>query len=98
MKMDYSSVESYCSELEASLRRIHAVHDDCEAQMRKIKGGSIWGGPASEGFVSRLEKTMTTCRIMEQSLLHIINYIRSCVARYKSVDDSIISMMKDSKF
>lgn len=98
MKMDYSGVEHCCTELEASLRRIKAIHDDCEEQIKKINSGSVWAGPASEGFVSRAKKTIQTCRTMERSLINLIAYIRSCQANYKKVDDSIIKMMNQVRF
>lgn len=98
VKFNYTGVENCCTELEASLRRIKAIHDDCEAQIKKINSGSVWAGPASEGFVSRARQTIQTCRTMERSLMNLIAYIRNCQANYKKVDDSIIKMMNQFKF
>lgn len=98
MKMDYSGVENCCAELEACLRRIKSIHDDFEAQIKKIKGGSVWAGPGSEGFVEKCQKTMTICRNMETSLQNLIRYIRTCKQNYQRTDNSIEQMLNQFKF
>lgn len=98
MNMNYSGIENCCLKLEACLARIKDIHDDCETQIGKIKGGSYWAGPASEGFVERAQKTINMSRNMETSLQNIIAYIRHCSANYKKVDDNIMKSLGNFKF
>lgn len=98
MRINYSGVESCCVDLEGCLKRIKEIHDDCEAQIKKIKSGSVWMGPASEGFVARGQKTINTCRIMERSLQNMILYIRRCANNYKKVDDDAMNIINQYKF
>lgn len=98
MKMDYEGVERCCQELEACLARIKDIHDDCEAQAKKIKGGSYWAGPASEGFAEKIQKIINKCRNMEKALQNIISYIRICKVNYMKVDDSVKSALNKFKF
>ena len=93
MKMDYDGIESCCAQLEASLRKIKAINDDCENQISKIKNGSVWYGPASESLVAKGQKTIASCRTLEISLQNIIAYIRGCSSNYQRVDSTIMNQL-----
>lgn len=98
MKLNYKGIENCCQQLEGCLSRIKAIDDDVESQISKIKGGSIWAGPASESFVKKANKTLHICKNMEQSLHSMINYIRLCSENYQQTDKEIERILSKFNF
>lgn len=89
MKFDYDRVSDIVDNLNTILRNIDNILDDFDSQINRISNGSIWEGPAAEGFVSRSKKFSRVSRNYENSLRNIIVYIVNCSNNYNDMEDKI---------
>ena len=91
MQFSYTRVNEYIRQLKLCLKRINEIKAEYSTQIKKVKGGSIWKGPAATGFTEKGDITIKGLNELEISLKNSIIYLETWSENYKDLENKIQS-------